>query len=230
MKVFFSLLFLVNMACATCHYSHQVFMYEEPGAHYSHYSPLDDKGLHVTYYKNPKKNAKNPSDFCGFVYTTEHTCIGRKSIRVEVYCDFTGPKPALVVGQVKPVWVKCADPLLRVEFQEKPLETKVLSEARVTGHAIRYALPFVEGEDPHLDIACEDSKATIVFDLGPDNKQSTTIDFLNDLTMKFSPPKQETISPKLEELFQLALQEVRGNKTLEKRLEDLKLRSLKGQQ
>ena len=119
-------------------------------------------------------------------------------INVHVLCDFTGSKPAFIVRKIKPDWVECVDPLLRVEFKEQPWETHVLAEVDVTKNAVRYALPFVEGENPHVGIVCESHKATIVFDFGPEGKQSITIDFLNDLAMKFSPTRAgEVVTPEV---------------------------------
>ena len=166
------------MECATAPWG--VVMHAEPTdvPPLLQVSPSKYRGLHVTYYRNPVKDSTNYSNFCFFQYSYDLT---KSAIEVKIYCDFTGPKPAFVVGQVKPDWVKCADPLLRVEFQEKPWERKVLSSACVTQNTVKYALPFVVGEYPCLDVRCKNGKASIVFDFGPDNKQSTIIDFFNDL-------------------------------------------------
>ena len=173
------------MVSSTLSDSAGVFIYPKEDIHHS--PPLRgvQKGLHVIYYKNPKKSF-GFSQFCFFEYIAKHSRFAMTLIEVFVECDFIKSPPGFTVKKVNSPWVKCADLLLSAEFKKTPLITTSLSEAHVTETSVNFPLPFVEGENPQLQIQCESHKATIVFDFGPDNKKSTTIDFL-DWTTKFSP-------------------------------------------
>ena len=203
-RVFFSLFFLVNMAsCAQINLLYGAEVYFCPTEDVCRFgrSPHTHFGLFVTYFKNPVKN-KQKSSFCYLQWAVDFSNCGRKLIEVTVGCDFSAAPPAFIVAKRMPDWVGCADPLLRVEFQEEPLGTTTLSEALVTKNAVKYPLPFVAGEDPQLNVFCEDSKATIVFDFGPNAQKSTTIDFLHWAKI-FNPPidrEPSALSPEMERM------------------------------
>ena len=198
------LLFLVNMACASC--SPDVFFNSEKDIYGSQISEKKPLGLFAIYYENPEKISKNESIFCVFQYRVNYSGYGESIIEAQVTCNFTEVTPAFIVRKVFPAWVKCEDPLLRVEFTEKPLDTQTLSKARVANNTVKYSLPFVEGKASHLAIFCESHKARIVFDLGLGNKQSTTINFL-EMARSSRPPKESQAFSQL--LFAQMLEEQR---------------------
>ena len=212
MKMIFFLLFFTNMAsCAQGNISYcpDVFVFSEKGVSRRTLSPHTGFGLFLNYYENPVKSPKHKSSFCFLQYSVNYDNYGNVILGASVDCDFTASPPAFIVRKDSPDWVGCDAPLLRVGFQEKPLGTTTLSEAIVTKNAVKYPLPFVEGEDPQLNVFCESNKATIVFDFGPNTKKSTTIDFLH-WAKSFSPPiVTEDIPLDLERQFRedLALSE-----------------------
>ena len=204
------LLFLSNIAsCVQLFHCPDIFIDSADGLPLI--SAHTHLGLFMTYNESPKKRPQCDSNFCFLQYSANHERLGRRMIEVDVnYCCFSEPQPAFVVKKVHPDWVECVNPLLFVECKEKPMETQTceennahlleittLSKARVANNTVKYPLPFVEGENPQLQIQCESHKATIVFDFGPDNKKSTTIDFLH-LALNYDPPlKRYTYAPEM---------------------------------